>query len=778
MDATPEPKTSVSGRSSPSDSVTASSSASSSPAVTDTTALSSTVAASQIVVKAPSATTWLSTVSTLSSVSTAPSALMTPSASLVTMQGATPAAATSTPAAAVLASVVNQVLNPFAGNAPAAPVDPPTPWVMLAAVRRELVTGPIAATGPITYVPNTTLVDGVITNSVQGVDSNGLPLTYTIVSAPSAGGKVNLNPATGTFTFLPYGTVASSGGTEQFSVLVSETTPFDTALEALPVVGSFVPQILVNLYQVPGWSTALAPLIGYAVVDPINVDVGAIVPAGAPVAFTVKVTSFDGTQISTNFFPASGLQAGQTAPTVLDAPGLGMPGNIDPNSLNSQLNPFNGIAPLRQNGYNVVTWDPRGEFASGGVFQLDSPFFEGRDVSSIIDWVAQQPEAQLDGPKDPRIGMVGGSYGGGIQLVTAAIDPRIDAIVPGITWNSLNSALYPNQAFKSSWATELVLLLTQMGARINPQFYSVILSGDLLGILTPSQQALLASSGPSVLVNNITAPTLLFQGTVDTLFTLQQAVTNAQMLAANGVPVKMVWYCGGHGTCLSTTDDASVIQKDTLAWLARYVKGDQSVSTGSTFEWVDQNGQHFSSNLLPSNPAFYGAPVLASGSGGMLPIVPILGGSGPQNLAPFPLSLTDGAKASNALNLNVSPPAGTQIVWAPELTLTYSGVGTSRSVYAQIVDDQTGLVLGNLVTPIPVTLDGQTHTVTVPLNDVAYTAPPGDTLTLQIVGSATPYENLTSVGVINVSSMQLALPAVGAGADAMPESSSELSAVA
>src|SRR5207249_2508406 len=71
------------------------------------------------------------------------------------------------------------------------------------------------------------------------------------------------------------------------------------------------------------------------------------------------------------------------------------------------------------------------------------------------------------------------------------------------------------------------------------------------------------------------------------------------------------------------------------------------------------------------------------------------------------------------------------------LRLTYSGVGTSRHVYAQLVDDKTGLVVGDIVTPVPVTLDGQIHTVTVPLEEVAYTMSPGDTLTLQLVGSAT-----------------------------------------
>ena len=70
--------------------------------------------------------------------------------------------------------------------------------------------------------------------------------------------------------------------------------------------------------------------------------------------------------------------------------------------------------------------------------------------------------------------MVGGSYGGGIQWVTAAIDPRVDAIVPVISWNTLNSSLYPNQAFKTAWGTLLLLDLVEAGARINPQLYSGI----------------------------------------------------------------------------------------------------------------------------------------------------------------------------------------------------------------------------------------------------------------------------------------------------------------
>ena len=47
----------------------------------------------------------------------------------------------------------------------------------------------------------------------------------------------------------------------------------------------------------------------------------------------------------------------------------------------------------------------------------------------------------------------------------------------------------------------------------------------------------------------------------------------------------------------------------------------------------------------------------------------------------------------------------------PTLSFTYSGVGTSRTVYAQIVDEKTGRVLGLTVTPIPVTLNGKTQVI-------------------------------------------------------------------
>jgi ABC-2 type transport system ATP-binding protein len=83
------------------------------------------------------------------------------------------------------------------------------------------------------------------------------------------------------------------------------------------------------------------------------------------------------------------------------------------------------------------------------------------------------------------------------------------------------------------------------------------------------------------------------------------------------------------------------------------------------------------------------------------------------------VSIALGSEAINAINLKVDKPASPnpeapiQVVGAPTVTLHYSGLGASRNVYAQLVDDKTGRVLGNILTPIPVKLDGTSREITV-----------------------------------------------------------------
>ncbi|MDT5324538.1 MAG: type transport system ATP-binding protein [Mycobacterium sp.] len=626
---------------------------------------------------------------------------------------------------------MTRLVNSFTGGVPAKPVDPPLAWTLLAAARRE----------SFGTSPSLDKVVEPVTNGLTTGDVDATPMAAVALAEPADPTPV---------------------------IAIPQMAPLE-GLQYLPVIGPLlVTPIVTIIHQIPLIGDVLHPIIGY----PLQIGV----PAGTPLPRDVKVVSFDGTQIYVHFFPATGLPAGTKAPTILDGPGLALPGSTAYLSEKDEFLPNDviGIGALRDDGYNVVTWDPRGEWSSGGQLEIDSPDFEGRDVSAIISWLATQPEVQLDpGVLDPRIGMVGASYGGGIQLVSAAIDHRIDAIVPTIAWHSLNTSLYQNQAFKSSWGTLLTVALIGTLARPNPQLYPAAIYGDLTGMLSQADQDLLNQRGPGDLVKNITAPTLLIQGTVDTLFTLDEAHANAMALIANGVPTKVVWFCGGHGACVSSTNDGALIQAATMDWLDRWVKRDTTVDTGPQFEWVDQHGTQLSSTTYP---ILKGTPVVASTTaGGTLPLVPLLGGSGPQlvvlGLGPIAalLGLPSGAQAFNALNLT-TPKATTTtyILGAPELTFTYSGTSTSRHVYAQLVDDTTGLVLGNLVTPVPVTLDGQSHTVTVRLEQVAQTLRPGESVTLQLVASAVPYETINSLGVMQVSGMQLTLPTADAGAVLSP----------
>jgi ABC-2 type transport system ATP-binding protein len=762
----------------------------------------------------------------------APTPLWTPPQILApfgTMK-ATPGTGVTAVRTTLLTSVLG-VVNPFAGNSPGSPVGvDPLSAVFAGAARREVGVESFTPTAllatssnSLTYDPDIDLVHGVITgcNGVAcGITKDGVQ--YLVVSQPSGGGKVYVDPTTGDFTYLPdLASVQSPNATETFKVVAAETTAFTSAIVGVPLIGGLASQVLVVLYQVPVVNVLLSPIIGKSEITDISLKVSDFKDSDdlAPIAFTTKIPSpKDGTLIRINYFPAYQVaddDSGQTtAPTILNGPGLATAGNIDPNAPSIVDGLVPGLNFLRDpaagGGYNVVTWDPRGEFDSGGTLQLDSPEYEGVDVTGIIDFlsagvnqplVKQQFDTDSDADNnapyvpgdvtDPAIGMVGGSYGGGIQLATASIDKRVDVIVPGIAWNSLDDALYPDQAFKTSYASLLLLGLVTTGSRINPQIYAGIITGDVLGILTESQRALLLRSSPGApppdgYIGDITAPALFIQGTVDVLFPLDQALANAAGIGTTDPDdVKMIWYCGGHGVCLTMDqtqldDQETRLRDNTFDFLGAYLKGG-NIADMPKFQYVDQLGVWHTADVLPNDGAFYGdsEPIDASqADGGLLGIVPILGGTGPQSAAGFPASLGLGTPAKNAITvpIHATPSAdgtNTYVVGSPHLTFDYSGVGTTRHVYAQIVDKNTGLVVGNIVTPVSVTLDGTHRTADVDMENVAwtYTDATGDPdhpsnyddLELQITSSATAFEDFTSFGAINISNVNVSLPTAGAG---------------
>ncbi len=468
------------------------------------------------------------------------------------------------------------------------------------------------------------------------------------------------------------------------------------------------------------------------------------------------MTSFDGAQIRLHWFPLD-----HQAPTVLMGPGWSEAGATEKSG--ASLFGDAPIQTLQAEGYHVLTWDPRGFGQSTGTITVNSAEAEGRDVQGIIDWIATQPNVLLDHAADPRVGMVGVSYGGGIQLVTAAIDCRVDAIVPNVAWHSLATSLNKANTVKIGWSD--ILYSAAASRQLDPHITSSYNAGTATGLISPEDRAWFRSRGPGDLVGKIKIPTLFVHGTVDTLFTLDEAVTNYRILRKHGVPTAMLWYCGGHGVCLTDAGDTKRAQTATNLWLKRWLQRDTAVDTGPAVDIIDQHGARFTA---VDEPAASPSPITATGTGslplnnggGSGPAKPTAGGGGPIGGIATAIAA---ARATNAVNITTK--AGTKtvtIVGAPMLSLTYSGTTPPGErptrVFAQLVDDTTGVVLGNQITPIAVILDGKTHAVTVPLEIVAHTLAAGETVTLQLVASTVAYAPPRFGGSIDFTRIRVKLP--------------------
>ncbi|CAM5587487.1 alpha/beta fold hydrolase [Streptomyces canus] len=286
----------------------------------------------------------------------------------------------------------------------------------------------------------------------------------------------------------------------------------------------------------------------------------------APVHREDQVMALDGVRIDTSYFTSS--DAGRR-PAVLLAHGFG----------GSKYDVREQAENLARDGYAVLTWSARSFGRSTGKIGLNDPKGEVQDVRKLIDWLARQPQVQLDKPGDPRVGVAGASYGGAISLLAAGYDDRVDAIAPAITYWNLSDALFPNGVFKKLWAG---IFVNSGGgcAKFEPQlcrmYERVAESG------TPDAQAekLLDERSPSAVGDRIKVPTLLLQGQTDSLFPLGQADAAAKAIRANGAPVDVDWIAGGHdGGDMET----GRVQARVASWFDRYLKDDKSADTGPAF---------------------------------------------------------------------------------------------------------------------------------------------------------------------------------------------------
>lgn len=366
--------------------------------------------------------------------------------------------------------------------------------------------------------------------------------------------------------------------------------------------------------------TAVALTGDDAAVDAVSETPGEVrgrpEPGQGPTTLDVSVFTPDAT--------VPGADADERRPAVLLAHGFG----------GSKDDLADSARRMAGAGYVAMTWTARGFGGSGGRIHLDDPAWEIDDVSRLVDALAARDDVRLDGDGDPVVGIAGASYGGGAALLGAAYDDRIDAAVPAITWSDLEQALFPQSAspvpygdrptgvFKQQWASLLYGAglgtgpagaggsapaddgaTGDAGVPVDPlgeipdgadeavdellcgrfapavcRLYRGAATGQ--GLTTDGRRLLARSSLTPAAVRGYTAPTLLVQGTRDSLFGLEQSIRTASLLRDEGVEVDVRWFEGGHDAGgLTGVGDGGDLVEPALDWFGTHL-GDDAPPAG------------------------------------------------------------------------------------------------------------------------------------------------------------------------------------------------------
>jgi len=571
------------------------------------------------------------------------------------------------------------------------------------------------------------------------------------------------------------------------------------------------------------------------------------------------IVSFDGTPIVYNLFEPLN-PAPRSVYPIMEGPGWGSAGDTTPDE--------NLIAQ----GYAELTWDPRGFGQSGGVAEVDAPYAEGRDASALIDKVLTgRPEIAIDQCDDsgsqphytndlplsnscgePVVGMTGGSYGGGIQFATAAYDNRVKAIVPVITWNNLNYSLWPGNVIKLGWGELLY------GAGLAEQAAEHVPADVNLGALEAGNPSLGGDGGmqiggydPMIHYSEVTGgslgypdrttlywfgqrsqavygagsqghigdvPTLLIQGTVDTLFNLNDAWANYQEITGKypGLPVKMIAFCGGHVSCptgapptgagysdtssstnaIAPNTSAGAFDEDrTLDWFNHYLRGSDVSRPGVAADgmpdnvvYQDQNGNYYAQPTFPTPGDPGNATYKSQSFSGTVVAHGAPTGVGP---AGEDAAVTDGAtNSSDPGQLTVpvikSGAADVPIVGIGHVTGSVSVAGAATELFFRLVDKNTGEVVDLQTQPCRVdNLDLQdlgggspgrgwagggssagpyctASSIDLDLAGTAYDLPPNDELDLQVSTSTDSFSGNRGSSAVTLSNATVSVPTLAA----------------
>ena len=354
-----------------------------------------------------------------------------------------------------------------------------------------------------------------------------------------------------------------------------------------------------------------------------------------PITVNVKVGPDGGTRcrITADLYKPDGVNRRHKAPAILTTNGFG-------GSKRGAGEVGTGLGFV-QEGYVVLAYSGLGFGGSGCKIYLDDPDYDGRAGAQMVGVLAGTRSFRTsagrmkrlhyvakDGPRDPRVGMTGGSYGGQVQFAVAMQDRRLDAIIPQITWHDLPYSLSPNNTsftggvrngepgvHKKVWSTAFFALGVQQGlehlqaqpdrAAGCPNFRDEVCPAkvqlDALGYLDGDNRALASHASVGSYLDRIDVPTLLVQGQKDTLFNLQEATATFRGLRARGVPTRMIWRTFGHSDSTPSAGEyaeprighrltETYLGRRYLSWMDRYVRGERTANLGPRFsyfrDWV------------------------------------------------------------------------------------------------------------------------------------------------------------------------------------------------
>ncbi|MFJ9048788.1 CocE/NonD family hydrolase [Streptomyces bacillaris] len=344
-----------------------------------------------------------------------------------------------------------------------------------------------------------------------------------------------------------------------------------------------------------------------------------------PLKFTVQAGGRSCT-VDADLYRPAGVDADRPAPAVLATNGFG--GSKSDGSTDAI-----GKA-VAARGYVGLVYSGLGFGKSGCLITLDDPAIDGKAASGLLDFLGGTRAADdgtradyvvRDGEGDPRVGMIGGSYGGAIQLATASVDPRLDALVPLITWNDLAYALAPNNTgartgvtsdtpgvFKWQWTNGFYLIgegQPLLNPSLDPSRFNrldclhfaaqacetirLLNSGRYPADKADAMLAYARSVSPVSYLDRVKAPTLIVQGQADSLFNLNEATATYETLKAQGTPAKMIWQSWGHSGGLVPGEldlsdgnlESSYVGQRVLAWFDRYLQKKTDTDTGPEFAY-------------------------------------------------------------------------------------------------------------------------------------------------------------------------------------------------